>query len=249
MAQSETERFTGFAASYNAGRPGYPPQVVDCILEGLSDPSGLKVADLGAGTGLSSQLFAQRGATVFAIEPNASMRAKGASIAGVTWCDGTAEHTGLDDRSVDVVVAFQAFHWFDYGAALGEMIRVLHPGGRAAVLFYERDERDPFTRAYGDVVRRFATDETEARRAHALQTFAQWPGWSRTQRHVIEGEHVLDEAGLAVRLESTSYLPHSGPESDALKAAVGELFRKNAKDGRVRLALQTIVVVAEPKAR
>ena len=247
MAQSETERFTGFAASYNAGRPGYPPHVVDCILDGLSDPAKLKVADLGAGTGLSAQLFSERGATVFAIEPNASMRAKGASIPGISWLDGTAERTGLEDRSVDVVTAFQAFHWFDHAAALEEMARILRAGGRAAVLFYERDETDPFTRAYGDVVRRFATDETEARRASALETFAQWPGWSRTQRHVIEGEHVLDAAGMAVRLASTSYLPHSGPEGDAVKAAIDELFRANAKDGHVRLALQTIVVVAEPK--
>lgn len=247
MAQSETERFTGFAASYNAGRPGYPPQVVDCILEGLSDPSGLKVADLGAGTGLSSQLFAERGAMVFAIEPNASMRAKGASISGVTWRDGTGEKTGLEDSSVDVVTAFQAFHWFDHAASLVEMTRILRPGGRAAVLFYERDESDPFTHAYGDIVRRFATDETEERRARALQTFAQWPGWTHTQRHVIGGEHVLDEAGMAVRLESTSYLPHSGPEGDTVRAAIDELFRNNAKDGRVRLMLQTIIVVAEPK--
>src|SRR5579875_2586788 len=51
MAQSETERFTGFAGRYDAGRPGYPPEVVERVLHGLGDPALLEIADLGAGTG------------------------------------------------------------------------------------------------------------------------------------------------------------------------------------------------------
>lgn len=248
MAQSETERFTGFASRYDAGRPGYPPEVVDRVLRGLNaDASALKVADLGAGTGMSARLFAERGATVFAVEPNAAMRAKGASVPGIVWTDGTAEHTGLPAHSIDVAIAFQAFHWFDPGAAFAEIERILRAGGRAAVAFYERDERDAFTKAYGDVIRRFATDDTEQRRMRALEAFENWPGWSSVEKSVVPGAQMLDDAGFDDRVASTSYLPQSGAQAEQVRAAMLEVFREYAKDGRVRLVLQTILVVAEPK--
>ena len=248
MAQSETERFTGFASRYDAGRPGYPPEIVDRVLAGSHvDAAALKVADLGAGTGMSARLFAKRGATVFAVEPNAAMRTKGAALPGIVWVDGTAERTGLPAHSVDVAIAFQAFHWFDPGAAFAELERILGPGGRAAVAFYERDERDAFTKAYGDVIRRFATDDTEQRRMRALEAFESWPGWSNVDKSVIAGEQILDETGFDDRIASTSYLPHSGPQAEQVRTAMQQLFEEYAKGGRVRLALQTILVVAEPK--
>ena len=61
---------------------------------------------------------------------------------GVEWIDGTAESTGLHEASVDLAAAFQAFHWFDHPKALAEMVRIVRPGGRAAVVYNERDESD-----------------------------------------------------------------------------------------------------------
>ncbi|MGH7660174.1 MAG: class I SAM-dependent methyltransferase [Vulcanimicrobiaceae bacterium] len=248
MAQSETERFTGFASRYDKGRPGYPPEVVDRILDGLDvDAAALKVADLGAGTGMSARLFTERGARVFAIEPNAAMRAKGAALPGIAWLDGTAEHTGLEPHSIDVAIAFQAFHWFDPGATFAEIERVLRPGGRAAVAFYERDERDAFTKAYGDVIRRFATDDTEQKRMRALEAFESWQGWSTVDKSVVAGEQILDAAGFDDRIASTSYLPHSGPQAKEVRVAMDAVFKEHARNGRVRLVLQTVLVIAEPK--
>ena len=101
------------------------------------------VADVGAGTGISSRMFAARGAAVIAIEPNAAMRAAAGEHPRVRWRDGTAERTGLADRSVDVVVACQAFHWFATPAAMSEFVRIARR--RAAILQYERDERDAYS--------------------------------------------------------------------------------------------------------
>ena len=85
-----TERFSGRASDYVAGRPGYPPESLDVLFAGLGAPETLTVADLGAGTGISSRLLAARGARVIALEPNAAMRDHAEAAANVTWSAGTA---------------------------------------------------------------------------------------------------------------------------------------------------------------
>ena len=72
---SPTTRFSGRAADYVRHRPGYPAAAIAAVLRGLGDPVRLVAADVGAGTGISSRLLAERGVRVLAIEPNAEMRA------------------------------------------------------------------------------------------------------------------------------------------------------------------------------
>jgi len=242
---SETERFTTLAAIYNAGRPGYPPQVGEIIMEGLGDASRLVVADLGAGTGTSSRLLAASGAQVRAVEPNAAMRAKAEPAAHVTWVDGSAEKTTLADASVDVVTAFQAFHWFDPTATYPEILRILKPGGRAALVYYERDETDSFAGAYGKIVRRFATDDTEQRRARTREAFALFDGWRSVRQRSVPSAQVFDEDGIYDRVKSSSYLPHSGPDSERLNKEVKTLFDEYARDGKATMALQYLVTIGD----
>ncbi len=242
---SETERFTTLAGVYNAGRPGYPPEIGDIIFEGLGDASRLLVADVGAGTGTSSMLLAAHGAEIRAVEPNAAMRAKGESHPRVTWIDGSAEKTTLADASIDVVTAFQAFHWFDPTVTYPEIMRVLKAGGRAAIVYYERDETDPFAGAYGNLVRKFETDDTEQRRARTRETFALFDGWGSVRQRSVPSAQVFDRAGIFVRVKSSSYLPHSGPESEQLDKEVEALFNAYARDGKATMALQYLVTIGD----
>lgn len=237
------ERFTGHAAAYTAGRPTYPDEAIDFVLAGLGDPASMTVADLGSGTGISARLLAARGARVFAVEPNAAMREKGGVSLGVIALAASAERTGLPDASIDLATAFQAFHWFDRAAVFPEIARVLRPRGSAAAVYYERDESDAFTAAYGTLVRRFATDETEQRRADALLAFEQWDAWASARRAEFPATHVLDVDGFADRIRSTSYLPQSGPQGEALFTRALELFDAHATGGRVKMRLRTIVAV------
>ena len=140
------------------------------------------------------------------------------------------------------MTAFQAFHWFDHRKALDEIVRILRPAGRAAVIYNERDERDPFTAAYGEIVRAYQTDETERRRADGLAAFAAFEGWHGTRRTEVRNEHALDLAGVLARVGSTSYLPHSGPLAAEVLAKVRALFEGHARDGRVVMVMRTIVV-------
>ncbi|MGA2395929.1 MAG: methyltransferase domain-containing protein [Candidatus Lustribacter sp.] len=236
-----TERFTERAGAYVAARPSYPPESIDVLIEGLGDPATLAVADLGAGTGISSRVIAARGPLVYAIEPNAKMREAAAADPGVRWVNGTAEATTLPAASVDVVAAFQAWHWVEHPAGVAEARRILRPGGRLAAVYNERDERDAFTAGYGEIVMKYATDATEQRRADALEAFAGIDP-ARTQRFEYVNIHQLDRDGLHKRAESSSYLPHTGEDSEAMHAELDDLFTEWERDERVNMHLVTLVV-------
>jgi SAM-dependent methyltransferase len=237
-----TTRFGLRAGAYAAFRPTYPSPAIDAALEGVGEPHGLTIADVGAGTGISSRLFADRGARVIAIEPNAQMRTKAEPHPLVEWREGTGDRTGLADASVDLIVACQAFHWFATPPAMREFRRVARR--RAAMLQYERDERDAFTKSYGDVVRAYATDDTEAMRARALKIFEEFPN-TRVARASFGSSQELDRFALLGRAASSSYLPSSGDSAESLRAELQALFDRYARDGRVEIATLTFVLVAD----
>lgn len=236
-----TSRFGPRAQAYAAFRPTYPPEAIDAALAGLGDPRRLTIADVGAGTGISSRLFAERGVAVVAVEPNAPMRTAAQPHPRVRWTEGTAERTGLPDASVDAVAACQAFHWFATTKAMTEFRRIARR--RAVLLQYERDEGDPFTHAYGEIVRAYATDDTEALRRVALEVFAGFPA-ARVTRSSHPSVQRLDREGLLGRAASSSYLPASGPAGERLRGELDELFARFERDGAVEMVTATHVLVA-----
>lgn len=241
MTTDSRERFGPRAQNYAAYRPQHAPEAVHAILEGLGDPKQLIVADVGAGTGISSHLFADCGATVIAVEPNAAMRAQAHPHARIAWRDGIAEATGLPDKSVDVVVACQAFHWFATPQAMAEFVRIARR--RAGLLQYERDERDVFTRNYGDIVRCYATDDTEESRRRGLAIFESFPA----ARFACAAPSLqrLDREALLGRAASSSYLPACGEAGERLAADLNALFDRFATDGHVTMHLITYALTAD----
>lgn len=227
------ERFSDRSESYARHRPSYPPEVFDVLFEGL-DRAQLAVADIGAGTGISSRQLAELVRRVIAVEPNAAMRERAEPIANVEWRGGSAEETGLPDKCVDMAAAFQAFHWFDPERAFAEFFRIARV--RAGMVQYERDERDPFSAAYGDIVHSYATDDTEDLRARTLIKFAALGG-QRTRRRDIAFGQTLDLHGVLGRVDSSSYLPKSGAQAEALRDEVRELFARLERDGIVTMAM------------
>jgi SAM-dependent methyltransferase len=136
-----TGRATSFgarAAEYERGRPAYP----EAALRWSLPPQARAVLDLGAGTGKLTRGLLALGLRVTAVEPLAEMRARIPPEARAL--DGTAEAIPLPDASVDAVFAGQAFHWFDHGRALPEIVRVLRPGGTVALIWNRLDDRVPW---------------------------------------------------------------------------------------------------------
>ncbi len=101
-----------------------------------------EVLDLAAGTGKLTEGLVSLGLSVTAVEPDRGMLAElSRRLPSVTTLTGTAERIPLPDASVDAVLVGQAFHWFDVDLALGEIDRVLRPGGVVGALWNFDDIR------------------------------------------------------------------------------------------------------------
>jgi ubiquinone/menaquinone biosynthesis C-methylase UbiE len=134
-------RFGDVADRYERARPLYPDAALTYLAARCALRKGTPVVDLGAGTGKLTRQLATLAVHLVAVEPSPGMRAQlAANVPDVEVVDGTAEEIPMPDASVDVVTAGQAFHWFQTGAALDEIARVLRPGGWLALIWNERPE-------------------------------------------------------------------------------------------------------------
>jgi len=127
-----TQKFSGKADVYQKARPSYAQAMLDFIAQKWQIGNGSMVADIGSGTGILTRQLLGLGARVYAVEPNADMRAKAEEMLGdnpnFVSVIGTAEQTGLPDHSFQLVTAASAFHWFDAERFKLECERILLPG-------------------------------------------------------------------------------------------------------------------------
>jgi ubiquinone/menaquinone biosynthesis C-methylase UbiE len=241
-----TTRFTQRTSDYAQHRPGYPAAAFETMLEGLGWPHMIAAADVGAGTCISARQLADFGPLVVAVEPNATMLAAAEPHERVLPHAGTAEDTGLEDRSVMLVLCAQAFHWFDQAASLTEFRRILSPFGRVALLWNVRDESDPFTAGYTALMRaaadRALPDEFDEP-AHALQECAEFTNYREIS---FANQQSLTREGLIGRARSASYCPVAGPAFETLQRGLHDLFERHAANGCVPLVYRTRLFLAEP---
>ena len=66
---------------------------------------------------------------------------------------GSAEDTGLTDKSVDLAVFAQSWHWVDPEAASTEMARILRPCGRIAAVWNQLDVSVPWVKRLTRIMR------------------------------------------------------------------------------------------------
>ncbi|KAH9908504.1 S-adenosyl-L-methionine-dependent methyltransferase [Xylariomycetidae sp. FL2044] len=130
------------AKAYAAFRPTYPPSLFRTVLayHRLPTPSGT-LLDLGCGHGLIARELSPHFKSVTAIDPSAGMVEQARSTtqdAKITFRQGSAEDLSfMPDSSVDMAVAGQAAHWFDYSKFWPELARTVRPGGTLALWGYK----------------------------------------------------------------------------------------------------------------
>jgi ubiquinone/menaquinone biosynthesis C-methylase UbiE len=240
-----TTRFSNRVADYSRCRPAYP----DALLTVLQREIGLShasiIADIGSGTGISSELLLRSGGTVFAVEPNAEMRRAAEARLGneprFRSVAARAEATTLADRSVDAVTAGQAFHWFALREARAEFIRILRPGGMAALFWNtRRTEGSPFLSAYERLLRQFGTDYLQVDHRNVSAPDLRAFFGDGYEARVFPNVQVFDFDGLRGRLLSSSYAPGpQHPDHARMLAALRQLFDAHHEHGFVRMEYDT----------
>lgn len=146
----ETERrllgsqFDLDAKGYDDGRPDYPPEAWDLVLDHAELGPASTVVEIGPGTGQATARLLATGATVIAVEP-------GEALGGMLR-DRFAGHrvdvriSGWEDvdlpaHSADAVCAATSFHWVDPDIGIAAIQRVLKPG--APLCLWWNVYRDP----------------------------------------------------------------------------------------------------------
>ncbi|KAI8628203.1 methyltransferase domain-containing protein [Xylariaceae sp. FL1651] len=140
-------RPTFSAKAYAAFRPTYPAQLFRTVLGFHQLPlapaagSETTLLDLGCGHGLIARALSPHFQRVLAIDPSAGMVEQARRMtddAKITFRQGRAEDLSplVRPASVDMAVAGQAAHWFDYSVVWRELARALKPGGTVALWGY-----------------------------------------------------------------------------------------------------------------
>jgi SAM-dependent methyltransferase len=245
---TQTLPYTDRAARYARYRWDYAAQAIDAIFSITGIGLTSCAADVGSGTGILTRHLVDRVRSVYAVEPDVSMRwwAEQALANAPTFNSvaGSAQTTTLPDRSVDLIVVGQALHWFDPLPSRQEFLRILIPGGWLAVLWNQ------------------GTDAALAQALSALCTPEN--GWDTSipnqRREVKPFDFYFGHAAYlqrefaAVKREtweeffgalcSDSHAPaETQPSFERLRNAAWQVFRAHSEDGFITVRYRTHLVL------
>lgn len=247
------DRFSNKAEKYELYRPGYTEESILKILDlcNVVSNNGIKVADIGSGTGKFTQLLLDKGFYVYAVEPNEQMR----SIAEVKFKDfnnfysinKTAEDTGLKDNSVSIITAAQSFHYFDLEKTKEEFMRILKAEGKVVLLWNFRLRESDFIKEYEEIIYNFHSNKVSPTHAQDKMTDDVFKKFFATYEIInIENSQAFDFDGLWGRTLSNNHMPNENEtEYLILYNSVKKLFDKYQEDGKILFKYRTQIVVGD----
>ena len=118
--------------------PADTPYPLEYCYHLLGDVRGLRVVDLGCGSGANTVLLAGRGADVWGVDISEDLirlaerrLAVNGRAGGAQFVIGSAHDLPFSNGSVDVLFGIAVLHHLDLAQVSREVHRVLRPGGRA----------------------------------------------------------------------------------------------------------------------
>lgn len=247
MVTNSTTRFSNRVEDYVKYRPGYPVEIVKFLHDTYGLTQDKLIADIGAGTGISTELFLKKGYRVIAVEPNEEMREKAIELLdsynGFIPKNGTAENTGIDSNSVGAIIAGQAFHWFDAVKTRTEFKRILKPYGIVALIWNERKTTSAFEQEYDELIIKHGNDYVKVdHRNIDTEHIAAFYNPEPVHLETFANKQVFDFEGLKGRLLSSSYMPARDEEGyEPMINDLQALFDKFQQDGAIIINYDTKV--------
>lgn len=246
MQIDPAKRFSNRIENYIKYRPGYPDEVISCLNDECSLSQNAVVAAIGPGMGIFTALLLKRGYTVYAVEPNAAMEP-----AAVLQLSGnekfipvtaSAEATTLTEKSINLIVCAQAFHWFNNGNIHREFKRILKDDGYAALIWNNRQtEADQFSQAYENLLNAHTKEYAQVNHRNItendLRAFFRNGEYKTAYYPNVQ---TFDESGFQGRAFSSSYIPvENSGEAEKFRIFLKDIFKDFNNAGKVQFHYRT----------
>jgi len=254
MITNSTTRFSNRVEQYVKYRPSYPKEIIPFLEKKVGLNSSFVIADVGSGTGISSKLFLDNGNKVYAVEPNNEMRHKAEELFynynSFLSIEATAEQTTLPDASIDMIVAGQAFHWFDASKAKTEFRRISKNHTHCVLIWNERLVNSAFEKGYEQLLFDYATDYKEVDHKNVSeQRIAEFFAPHDFMLEVFPNKQFFDFEGVKGRMLSSSYVPdESSFKFESMVTVLQKLFNECNVNNTVEFNYETKVYIGKMKA-
>lgn len=241
--------FSGKVEQYRNSRPKYACALMNDLKENFNINETTNIADIGAGTGIFTELLLDLGASVIAVEPNEDMASHlrlALQCKELVIHERPAESTEIESNSVDIVTAAQSFHWFDTDAFKAECRRILKGNGPVCLIWNKR---------IADAYVNQKTAEIYAAFCPEFKGFIGYGGGvhfsedtiinffnGEYEKHIYEFPLTYDRQGFISRSLSASYALTPGDRLyETFVNALGALFDRLAEDDKVIVPNESVM--------
>ncbi|MBA3467997.1 MAG: class I SAM-dependent methyltransferase [Gemmatimonadaceae bacterium] len=128
------DHFSSRAALYAVHRPDYPDSLFSYVVSLVRHRRA--AWDCATGNGQAAVGLVEHFGRVIATDLSSEQLVHARRHPRIEYREASADASGLEDSSVDLVTVAQALHWFDIDQFYAEAQRVLVPGGVIAVWGY-----------------------------------------------------------------------------------------------------------------
>ena len=234
--------FQNKAQTYHLFRPPFPQKAIELLASIKKNPV---IADIGSGTGRLCRYCIDFAETLYAVEPNEEMRNASIEVLGqypnFIPIAASAEHTSLEENSIDIITIAGAYHYFDNEKARAELKRILKSDGYI-FLFWDIYEGNSYDEEKEQIDQKYRKKKNRmlsgiSRETRAKHLFGENHFKKVTFETILHQDFETFFGGWS----SASYAPTAGSRDyEIFQKEARALFDRYAVNGVLDMIVQTI---------